>query len=113
MEYCRQSDNGRLNCWEFIQCGRERNGARTVELGVCPASTDSRLDNFHLGVNGGRICWLVDGTLCDVSVRGNSCAGKVEKIRRCLKCGFYNHVKTQEKGGLVRTSEVFGVLTRR
>jgi len=39
------------NCWEFKQCGREPGGLLSDELGVCPASTETRLDGVHGGKN--------------------------------------------------------------
>ena len=54
------------NCWEFKQCGRQVGGAKAAQLGVCPAATETRLDRMHHGVNGGRACWAVAGTLCGV-----------------------------------------------
>jgi len=31
-----------VNCWEFKKCGREPNGLKAIELGICPASIESR-----------------------------------------------------------------------
>lgn len=47
------------NCWEFKNCGREFGGIKARELGVCPASTDERLNGIHNGENAGRSCWVV------------------------------------------------------
>ena len=64
-----------MNCWEFMNCGREGGGANEEELGTCPAYPDN-----------GRRCARIAGTLC---------AGKVEgtfavKLGDCIRCDFYN-----------------------
>lgn len=83
----------KLNCWEYMKCGRESGGVQAVELGVCPATTDERHDGEHSGRNAGRICWRVAGTFCDGKIQGHF----VEKIMNCVKCPFYLYVKNQEK----------------
>lgn len=57
-------------CWEFMKCGREKNGS-------CPAITQ----------NAGRSCWLVSGTLCGGKVEGRF----AKEIRSCMLCDFYIH----------------------
>ena len=54
----------RQNCWEALDCGRQRGGRYAEELGMCPASQEVRLDGVHGGMNAGRACWVVAGTLC-------------------------------------------------
>ena len=54
----------KVNCWEYMKCGREVEGTTKNELGICPV-----VINFtHSGKNGGnaagRICWHVAGTFC-------------------------------------------------
>lgn len=80
------------NCWEFKKCGREPGGAKTKDLGVCPASTESRLDGTNEGKNGGRSCWALTGTLCGGQVQGTFAA----KVGNCLKCEFYQKVGQEE-----------------
>lgn len=62
----------KMNCWEFMKCGREPGGASAEEFGVCPASIESRLNNIHIhgGKNAGRACWAVSGTLCMGKAQG-------------------------------------------
>jgi len=64
-----------MNCWEFKKCGRERGGARAVELGVCPA--------FPID---GHNCARVAGTLCGGKVQGIFAM----KLASCMDCDFYN-----------------------
>lgn len=80
------------NCWEFKKCGREPGGYRVRQLGVCPATTDGRLDGVHDGRNSGRACWVVAGTLCRGEVQGSFAM----KYLDCAKCDFYRLVKSEE-----------------
>jgi hypothetical protein len=46
----------RLNCWEFLKCGREPGGEKADRLGICPAAADASFDGINSGKCGGRIC---------------------------------------------------------
>ncbi len=83
---------GRQDCWEYMTCGREPGGARTGELGVCPAATEKALDGVHGGRNAGRACWVVAGTLCGGRVAGSYSS----KRENCFECPFYTYVHTTE-----------------
>jgi hypothetical protein len=85
-------NNKKLNCWEFKGCGREPGGAHVHDLGVCPATTDERLDSVHDGRNAGRSCWIMAGTLCGGAVQGTF----AQKYRNCEICEFYKKVKEEE-----------------
>lgn len=82
----------RLNCWEARGCGREPGGERCGDRGACPAATDERCDGINRGVNAGRICWAVAGTLCNDRLQGSA----REKRARCRRCDFYRRVKYEE-----------------
>lgn len=58
------------NCWEFKKCGRQAGGHRAKELGICPVTTYIDLSGAHGGMNAGRACWVVAGSLCGVKVQG-------------------------------------------
>ena len=73
----------KLNCWEFMKCGREMNGLNSTEMGVCPVCFEKQLDGVHGGNNAGRACWVVAGTMCGSKVHGSF----AEKTGDCLK--FY------------------------
>lgn len=81
------------NCWEFKSCGRQPGGAKVSELGVCPASSEKRLDTIHHGKNAGRSCWVVSGTFCAGSVQGTF----ANKIKNCMSCDFYKQVQAEER----------------
>jgi signal transduction histidine kinase len=71
--YQSDEETAKTQCWEFMQCGREKNCEAK-----CPANP-----NF------GRICWAVAGTLCAGKVQGTF----AQKITSCRNCDFYRHVK--------------------
>lgn len=96
-----------MNCWEFKKCGREVNGSRSRELGVCAASTETRVNGVHGGTNAGRCCWAVVGTLCGGTVQG----GFETKVIQCLNCDFYKATWREEQGANYKTpSEILKML---
>ncbi len=82
----------KINCWEFMKCGREPGGARASELGTCVAATDSSYGGINAGKNAGRICWAVAGTCCDGKIQGTF----AEKRDSCTECPFYRLVQEEE-----------------
>ena len=90
----------KLNCWEVKKCGRELEGANIAELGVCPAATEQRLDGVHEGINAGRACWVIAGSMCGGKVQGTY----AEKYANCTKCDFFMMVKSEENGSFKMTS---------
>lgn len=80
------------NCWEFKKCGRGPDGEKVHELGECPASQETRLDGKNSGKNGGRCCWVVEGTLCASKIQSSF----VHKLKHCKKCPFYISVHEEE-----------------
>ncbi|MBI5594085.1 MAG: hypothetical protein HY881_26855 [Deltaproteobacteria bacterium] len=63
-----------MNCWEFKKCGRDANGLKAKELGVCPAYP-----------NHGTRCARIAGTLCGGKVQGSFAM----KVANCMQCDFY------------------------
>ncbi|MBU0730050.1 MAG: hypothetical protein KKE17_08495 [Proteobacteria bacterium] len=105
---CPQNEEAvKLNCWEFKNCGRIEGGAREAECGICPAYGEIRLDGLNAGKNGGRVCWFVEGTLCDNCVRKEADGTYLDKYKRCLKCNFYKYVEEQQGENLAILQEVF------
>lgn len=88
------------NCWEVKNCGREQGGAKVDELGICPASTEIRLDGVHGGKNAGRACWIIAGSMCGDKIQGTY----AEKYANCTKCDFFMKVKSEENNKLRMTS---------
>jgi hypothetical protein len=80
------------NCWEFKKCGRHPGGEKAEELGVCIAATESRTNGVNGGLNGGRACWALAGTLCGGKVQGTFAM----KMSNCMQCDFYQRVGVEE-----------------
>ena len=72
-----------------MKCGREPEGERVYELGICPASTDKTLN----GKNGGRCCWKVAGTFCGGEVQGFFAS----KVMDCIECDFLKGSKMKKE----------------
>lgn len=77
------------NCWEVMDCGR---GPADGPGDMCPAADASPLHGVHEGMNAGRACWVVAGTLCNGEVSGTF----AKKMDNCLICPFYRQVREEE-----------------
>lgn len=93
------------NCWDFMQCGRGP-GAKTDTGKACPVPGEKRLDGIHGGINGGRACWFVAGTLCDGDVAGTF----AKKIKDCEQCDFYQKVFQEDNHRFIITREIREIL---
>jgi len=82
---------GKLNCWNFKNCGRYPNGPKADELGVCPVTTATDTDGFLGGHAAGRACVYVSGTFCGGKIQGNY----KEKQKNCEKCDYYKALKKE------------------
>jgi len=94
------------NCWEFKKCGRQVGGPKVSELGVCPASTEKRVDGTNHGNNAGRTCWYVAGTLCGGKAQGVFAT----KLANCKNCEFYQLVWKEEGRDLAKAGDVLARL---
>lgn len=97
----------RKNCWEHKNCGREQGGRKVSELGVCPVATQTSADGLHGGKNGGRVCWVIAGTLCGGKVQGTFAA----KAMNCASCDFYGAVKAEEASGFQGASQLLALVS--
>ena len=79
-----EESSAKLNCWEYLCCGREPGGEKVAELCTCPAATFSAIydGQYNNGKNLGRRCWRIAGTLCADKVQGTF-ASKIETCRQC------------------------------
>ena len=84
----------KLNCWEFMKCGREPGGSNVTESGACPAATQTHVSGINGGINGGRLCWAIAGTFCDCEVPGSF----AKEVNTCIHCDFYQKVREEEIG---------------
>ena len=82
----------KTNCWESKKCGREPEGDNIEEAGICPASIESKVNGVHNGINGGRCCWAIAGTLCGGETQGSY----AKKYKNCRECDFYKTVMYEE-----------------
>jgi nucleoside-diphosphate-sugar epimerase len=82
----------KLNCWEYMKCGRGPQGSKAKQLGVCPAAKERRLDRVHGGINSGRACWVVAGTFCGGTVQGTFARKQIA----CRRCDFFKKVLNEE-----------------
>lgn len=82
----------KLNCWEFMECGREVGGKHAEELGICIAALEKKANGINGGLNAGRCCWAVAGTFCGGKAEGTF----VEQFVRCMGCPFYKKIAAEE-----------------
>lgn len=100
---------GRMNCWQFEECGREPGGKNARVLGVCPAAMERKTDGLNQGTNGGRVCWAIAGTLCGGKVQGTY----AEKLGSCMECDFYSFVRGQQGPEFVTARRILEVLAQK
>lgn len=98
----------KLNCWEFKKCGRQPQGAHVHDLGVCPATLETAMDEVHSGTNAGRSCWMVSGTFCKGEVQGTF----AQKYKNCELCDFYQHVRKEEGGSFTYSAVLLNRLRK-
>ena len=96
--------NKRINCWEYMKCGREPGGENARKLGICPAAEDTSYSGFNQGINAGRLCWLVAGTFCGGTVQGTF----AEKSVSCRQCDFYRKVHAEE-GSTIQSIDTMNI----
>ncbi len=98
--------NQKLNCWEFMKCGRGLDDSTNKTCHTCPVTQPSYLDGLNEGEKSGRTCWLVTGTFCNNKASGTY----AEKIESCRHCDFYKDVN--KASGQARLSidnvDIFG-----
>ena len=90
------------NCWQFKKCGRQPDGEKVGELGVCPAATEEDAEGINCGKNGGRSCWALAGTLCGGEVQGTFAS----KLANCMQCDFYKLVLCEEGKAFVQSKKI-------
>ncbi|MCP4693919.1 MAG: protein kinase, partial [Desulfobacterales bacterium] len=89
----------KLNCWEYMGCGREPRGRNVDELGVCQAAMNTTFSGINSGKCAGRFCWAVTGTLCEGKIQGTF----AEKRESCVDCDFFKMVRAEEGTANLRT----------
>ena len=84
-----------LSCWEFMKCGREGNGTKASEMGVCAAYP-----------NHGYSCASVAGTLCGGKIQGSIS----QKIGNCRKCAFFKSSHYEKEQNASRPARPVAIL---
>ncbi|WPD24914.1 MAG: hypothetical protein SD837_10175 [Candidatus Electrothrix scaldis] len=93
------------NCWEVKKCGRQPGGDQVSSQGICPASTIIAINGINNGINGGRACWALTGTM----------SGPAEKVQgsfartvstSCYDCEFFEQVLAEEQNDFKGTVEI-------
>ncbi len=97
---------GKLNCWEYMKCGRQPGGENARRFGVCPAATDTLWDGVHRGEKGGRICWKIPQTHCHQFLKETSPETFAVKYQDCRMCNFYDHVRFEEPNDLFQNDSL-------
>lgn len=82
----------RVNCWEFMRCGRQPGGRLAGEFGICPVAKKNSYDGENGGRFAGRACWKVFGTFC----RGTMERSMTRKALHCLHCPFAQKVAEEQ-----------------
>ncbi len=76
-----------------MKCGCEPGGSKVKDIGICPAATTTKYNGVNKGLNSGRLCWLLSGTMCSGKISGFY-ADKF--FKDCLLCPFYKIVENEE-----------------
>lgn len=92
----------KLNCWEFKNCGRQPGGDKVHELGHCRAAVETSLHGTNSGINGGRACWSLEGTLCGNEKQGSY----AQKLQKCLQCDFFAMVRQEEERNFQNSRQI-------
>ncbi len=87
---------GKLNCWDYVRCGRQPDGENAERFGVCPAAIEKRWDGVHHGTKGGRVCWQIPETRCQEFLKEMFPETFAVKYQDCRMCSFYDHVRFEE-----------------
>jgi len=81
----------KLNCWEFKNCGREKDGLMVPILGECAVCSYMKFDGLNEGQGAGRACWMVPHATAKSDGTGSACS------RRCHSCEFYKRVVFEQE----------------
>ena len=94
-----KSYDPKLNCWEFMGCGLQKDGQliKTNTRDICPACLEKKFDGIHGGENAGRSCWVVLHTMCCGEIQDTY----EHKYKVCALCDFYRSVKEEENSNFI------------
>lgn len=92
----------KLNCWEFMKCGKEPVRDNGGKFETCPIASETLANGLNGGVNGGRICWVIAEVCCEHKVDPHNLQWKYS----CFSCEFRFKVMTDE--GLLNSAKAIG-----
>ena len=92
----------KLNCWEFMKCGKGPSGNGNGKCAVCPVAANSLADGANGGINGGRICWIIAEAYSNGEVK----CSKLHRDSSCFSCRFRYRVMLEE--GLLNVCKATG-----
>ncbi len=81
----------RENCWEVRDCGRTERGKDGTP--PCAVVLARHANGVNSGVNGGRVCWSIVGSLCSDRKVASDLSGEQSN---CTTCGFFQQVWDEE-----------------
>jgi hypothetical protein len=96
----------KINCWDFHKCGRDIENKRVDGSSICPALLETGLNGIHGGKNGGRVCWIIPGTLCG----GWTQRKLVPKYVLCRLCNFKKTVFKDERPDSILSDRFLNML---
>ena len=99
------------NCWEYRCCGRQPGGGNVKKYGLCPASTLTAVNGVNGGVNGGRACWALTGTMSGPPEKVQGIFART--ISCCYACKFYEQVLCEEGEHFQGTAAIVRLLRER
>lgn len=92
----------KLNCWEFIKCGKGPLGNGINKSDICPVAVETSANALNGGVNGGRICWVIAENCSNAEVK----CSKLHRKDFCFSCEFRYKVTLEE--GLLNVCKATG-----
>ena len=91
----------KMNCWEFMKCGRQAGGENADEQ-PCSIATENSADGLNGGINGGRMCWVISENCCEYTEK----ASNTQRRSSCFQCEFRYKVLIEE--GLLNSCREIG-----
>ncbi len=92
----------KLNCWEFMKCGKVPGRDNKGKSGVCPVAAEASADGLNEGLGGGRLCWVVADVCCNGKVK----CSDLHRETSCFSCQFRYKVIQEE--GLINVCKATG-----
>ncbi len=97
----------KLNCWDFMKCGKGPSGRRKSKSSSCPISKETSAHGLNGGVNAGRICWIMNENGTEDKVK----CSNIYRKNSCFQCEFRYKVMAEE--GLLNVCNATGTFLER